>query len=226
MRAAAVVGVGERRHGRGRLPSSGAEGVAGCFGRWASGHRSFVRASREWEPHDPVVEGGTQPSARSGVGMCGCSDPERVDAVTAEPVDDVTLARFDPMLRALVTFGLVEPDDADGGDGTRARAGTSSPAVQQRLESLVAPTPPADKLIYFGHRCASCGEHGPTRLQSGVLLCDVVPQAAGERAAAPGLRLEPGTLSRRRPRPPSDAASRSARRSARAASRSSKRIHW
>ncbi len=185
MRAAAVVGVGERRHGRGRLPSSGAEGVAGCFGRWASGHRSFVRASREWEPHDPVVEGGTQPSARSGVGNVRVFRSQNgVDAVSAEPVDDVTLARFDPMLRALVTFGLVEPDAADGGDHP-STGWHLIPAVQHRLESLVAPTPPADKLIYFGHRCASCGEPGPTRMQSGVLLCDSCRQVAGERELRP-----------------------------------------
>ena len=88
---------------------------------------------------------------------------------TVEP-EDPTVARFDPMLRALLTFGLVEPERPEaGGEGQGWRL---IPAVQHRLRSLVTPAPPAEKLIYFGHRCGSCGEHGPTRNVSGVYLCD------------------------------------------------------
>jgi hypothetical protein len=110
--------------------------------------------------------------------------------VTIDPAEpkEATLARFDPVLRALVAFGLVEHDpehaEHDGEDGrpdghengNGQGAWRLIPAVQRRLESLVAPAPPAEKLIYFGHRCAACGEHAPTRMHSGVLLCDACRQ--------------------------------------------------
>jgi hypothetical protein len=110
--------------------------------------------------------------------------------VSTEPVEpagpaDATLARFDPMLRALVTFGLVEPDGEPDNGGPRP-SWHLIPAVQRRLESLVAPSPPAEKLIYFGHRCGSCGEHGPTRMSDGAFLCAACATAAGtERAPRP-----------------------------------------
>jgi ribosomal protein L37AE/L43A len=102
---------------------------------------------------------------------------ERADSTGSEqagskPVEaeDPTLSRFDPMLRALMTFGLVEQDH----DGAEVVAGRwhLTTAVQRRLQTLVAPAPPAEKLIYFGHRCSSCGEHAPTRISSGAFLCD------------------------------------------------------
>ncbi len=107
--------------------------------------------------------------------------------MTTEPAEprDANLDRFDPMLRALVTFGLVEPESGDDGrdtgdarNGGRTARWRLIPAVQRRLEELVAPAPPADKLIYFGHRCASCGQHAPTRMHSGVLLCDACREVA------------------------------------------------
>ncbi|MGH9046589.1 MAG: hypothetical protein ACRDVW_04665 [Acidimicrobiales bacterium] len=86
----------------------------------------------------------------------------------AVDLEDATLARFDPLLRALITFRLVQPADGDADSGHWELTA----AVQRRLESLVTPAPPAEKLIYFGHRCSSCGEHGPTRISSGAFLCD------------------------------------------------------
>lgn len=107
--------------------------------------------------------------------------------MNTEPAEprDATLARFDSILRTLVAFGLVEPEPngqvrpngSRNGKGLE-RGWRLTPAVQRRLESLVAPAPPADKLIYFGHRCASCGEHRPTRTRSGVLVCDDCANAA------------------------------------------------
>lgn len=99
--------------------------------------------------------------------------------MTVDPLEpkDVALARFDPMLRALVAFGLVERDSAEEDGRGQWRL---SPPVQRRLASLVSPAPPADKLIYFGHRCASCREHAPTRLRAGVLLCDECRDAAAQ----------------------------------------------
>jgi hypothetical protein len=102
---------------------------------------------------------------------------ERADSTGGEQqgpgpveVEDPTLSRFDPMLRALMTFGLVEQDH-DGGDDASAPWRLTA-AVQRRMQALVAPAPPAEKLIYFGHRCGSCGEHAPTRISSGTFLCD------------------------------------------------------
>jgi hypothetical protein len=110
--------------------------------------------------------------------------------VTVEPADpkDATPSRFDPMLRALVDFGLVESvpvEDADGAGQTGRSLWILTPAVQRRLSTLVSPAPPADKLIYFGHRCSSCGEHAPTRLQAGVHVCDA---CRGPRATEPARR--------------------------------------
>lgn len=103
--------------------------------------------------------------------------------MTTEPVEtgEATLARFDPMLRALVTFGLVEPERV-GTNGDGAHHWRLNPAVERRLDSLVPPAPPAEKLIYFGHRCGSCGEHGPTRFQAGAYLCEACREPAVERA--------------------------------------------
>ncbi len=117
---------------------------------------------------------------------------ERADLDGSEPVaprtveaEDPVISRFDPMLRSLLAFGLVE---ADGDDGTAQWR--LVPAVQRRLQSLVSPAPPADKLIYFGHRCGSCGEHAPTRISSGTFLCDACRTTPVEELIA-----------RRQPRP-------------------------
>ena len=101
--------------------------------------------------------------------------------MTTEPVEtqDATLARFDPMLRALVTFGLVEPD-RPGSNGDEDHHWRLIPAVERRLDSLVPPAPPVEKLIYFGHRCGSCGEHGPTRFRAGTYLCEACRDPATE----------------------------------------------
>ena len=101
------------------------------------------------------------------------------DVVRPEPA---VMSRFDPMLRGLITFGLVERDP----EGSEWRL---VPAAQRRLDSLFSPSPPAEKLIYFGHRCGSCNERGPTRFSAGAFLCDdcrrqIEPDLA--RAAAPG----------------------------------------
>jgi len=104
---------------------------------------------------------------------------EEASTTAALPPEPATVARFDPMLRALISFGLVEREPDAAGDG--APAWRLIPAVQCRLESLHAPSPPADKLIYFGHRCRSCGEHGPTRMLGGVFLCESCRHAVEER---------------------------------------------
>jgi hypothetical protein len=97
--------------------------------------------------------------------------------VTTDPIDpeEATAARFDPMLRTLLTFGLVvEQSVEDGGP----REWVLTPAAQRRLAALSSPTPPPDKLIYFGHRCGSCGENAPTRFSGGAFLCGACRESA------------------------------------------------
>ncbi len=108
------------------------------------------------------------------------NDPRGPRTVEAE---EPAISRFDPLLRSLLTFGLVEADGEAGQWRLTAR-------VQRRLQALGAPPPPADKLIYFGHRCSSCGEHAPTRMRGGRFVCD----ACGTTPVEP---LAP----RREPRP-------------------------
>ncbi len=113
---------------------------------------------------------------------------ERADSTGSEqqgprPVEaeDPALLRFDPMLRALMTFGLVEQDH-DGADDASVQWRLTA-AAQRRLQALVSPAPPAEKLIYFGHRCGACGEHAPTRMSSGRFLCDACRTAPVDELA-------------------------------------------
>jgi hypothetical protein len=78
----------------------------------------------------------------------------------------VAAGRFDALLRELITFGLV---DRTGGDEAEWHL---HQLVQRRLDTLAAPAPPVDKLLYFGHRCAACNEHRPTKLVSGRYVCE------------------------------------------------------
>lgn len=74
---------------------------------------------------------------------------------------------FDPLLRDLVAWGLVE----------RAEKPTPSwcltEAAEQRLTELVRTTGPVDaeRLIHF-QRCVLCRKYGATRLRQGNYLCD------------------------------------------------------
>ncbi|MGH9044559.1 MAG: hypothetical protein ACRDVP_06965 [Acidimicrobiales bacterium] len=99
---------------------------------------------------------------------------DRVSQLTSHPAEpeDIKVTRFDPMLRTLMSFGLVERIGGAGGEW-RLTAG-----VQQRLNALVKPQPETDRLIYFGHRCGSCGGHGPTMIVSGSYLCGTCRQGA------------------------------------------------
>ncbi len=75
--------------------------------------------------------------------------------------------RFDPLLRQLLDFHLVELAMRDGGAVFQLSA-----EAERRLQELVAPTPDADKLVSFSHRCAVCGEKRPTRRRHGASVCD------------------------------------------------------
>jgi hypothetical protein len=87
-----------------------------------------------------------------------------MDARGASTTADV---RFDALLRALLSWGLVErPSEATG------PSWKLSPLAQERLESFACPPPRADKVIYFGHHCVTCGELRPTKYRSGRFMCE------------------------------------------------------
>ncbi|HUZ10975.1 MAG TPA: hypothetical protein VMU76_12490 [Acidimicrobiales bacterium] len=73
--------------------------------------------------------------------------------------------QLDPLLRELLDFGLVELDPSDG-------SWHLSESARQRLSLLAVPPPPAEKIVYFGHRCTSCGQIRPTRFRAEGYVCD------------------------------------------------------
>ncbi len=77
-------------------------------------------------------------------------------------------SRFDALLRDMYAYGLVEHGTVDGSPSWQLSEWTRT-----RLEGLATPLPPPDKLIFIGHRCATCGERRPTRSLSGSFVCDL-----------------------------------------------------
>ncbi len=75
--------------------------------------------------------------------------------------------RFDALLRNLLAFGLVEHDRS-----ATSHAWRLSDHAQSRLDHLDVPQPVVGELLYFGHRCSTCGEHSPTRLRGGAYICE------------------------------------------------------
>jgi hypothetical protein len=72
---------------------------------------------------------------------------------------------LDPILRELLVFDVVSRDPSDG-------RWHLSEQAHQRLDQLATPRPPAEKLIYFGHRCSVCRQLRPTRLRAHGLVCE------------------------------------------------------
>lgn len=78
---------------------------------------------------------------------------------------EVPLARFDVLLRDLVTFGLAVQTD----DGSWHFA----PGVDDRLTEIAASQRPADRpVLRFGTSCAGCHALRVTRLHEGRHLCE------------------------------------------------------
>lgn len=87
--------------------------------------------------------------------------------------------RFDPLLRDLLAFELVEAEEE--GHWTLA------PEVQQRLSALVAVRRPAAAVLHIGFPCARCHASAVTRLHEGRLLCDAcIPQVLEEERETSG----------------------------------------
>lgn len=101
--------------------------------------------------------------------------------------------RFDPLLRDLLSWGLVHNGRDDGdGDGTDSDPGAArwqlTDQAQQRLSELatrVAP-PASDQVLYLDRLCAHCRQRLPTRLTEAGFLCDACRQRAAEPEPGPG----------------------------------------
>ena len=76
---------------------------------------------------------------------------------------------FDPLLRDLVGWGLVERTDS-----VEDAPWQLVPTARQRLEELASPTqaPSAGADVYLDRRCADCQKRGLTRLHSESYVCD------------------------------------------------------
>ena len=79
--------------------------------------------------------------------------------------DPHTNGQLDPLLRELLDFGLVERDPSDG-------SWHLSESARARLNLLAVPHPPAEKIVYFGHRCTACGQVRATRFRAEGYVCD------------------------------------------------------
>ncbi len=94
------------------------------------------------------------------------------------------IERFDPLLRNMLAWNLVEQTE---GGGWALR-----PEVAARLNGLAryAKADQPTEVVYFGHVCAGCKSNGLTRLRDGQYLCDDCRKAA-ELAAVATLLPEP-----------------------------------
>lgn len=90
------------------------------------------------------------------------------------------IERFDPLLRDLITWGLVGQEETEDGPSWRL-----VDAAQRRLGELMRPDLPlvAEAVIYLDHRCADCYLRVPTHLREGSYLCDACWATRSEAAA-------------------------------------------
>lgn len=93
-------------------------------------------------------------------------------------MDEHPIERFDPLLRNMLAWQLVEETP----EGTWALR----PEVARRLNHLVKVSRrnDASEVVYFGHVCAACHMSGMTRLRDGQYLCDACRRAADLAAVA------------------------------------------
>lgn len=74
--------------------------------------------------------------------------------------------RFDPLLRGMVTAGLVEREPQSGGWQV-------SPAARRRLDEILSTEEPVGGVtLRVGCRCSACRQHRVTRLHGERYLCD------------------------------------------------------
>lgn len=110
-----------------------------------------------------------------------------------EETEPYAIERFDPLLRDLLTWGLVTRDPTEPGSPWRL-----AETAQRRLDALPTPAErvvPPENLIYFDHACHQCHRHGPTRLNGGTYLCD---ECRLQRATQPAAAVPEETQASRR----------------------------
>lgn len=86
-------------------------------------------------------------------------------------------ATYDRALCQLLTSGLIEMRSSDQGCSWQL-----SPLAQRRLDVVAAPPPPPETLIYFGHRCSTCGNKAPTWWRNDSYQCSTCLAAASPSA--------------------------------------------
>ncbi len=93
-------------------------------------------------------------------------------------MDEHPIERFDPLLRNMLAWELVE-QTAEGTWELR-------PDVVRRLHHLVQMSRRSEdaEVVYFGHACVSCHASGMTRFRGGRYLCDACRHAADLAAVA------------------------------------------
>ena len=87
------------------------------------------------------------------------------------------IERFDPLLRNLLSWGLVE--ETAGGWALRDDVSARLTHLTQ-LTSRNAP----GEVVFFGHACAVCRSSGLTRLRDGRYLCEACRRAEEVAAVA------------------------------------------
>lgn len=95
-----------------------------------------------------------------------------------EPVP-VLSRQFDPLLRELMAFSLVEKKETSEGVSW-----VLTTAAQRRLSALDHPIPSGSSMFVVGHRCDGCREHAVTRRVGERLLCARCQALPEQRAAA------------------------------------------
>lgn len=107
-------------------------------------------------------------------------------------MDEHPIERFDPLLRNMLAWQLVEENH----EGTWSLR----PEVARRLKHLVdvSRRTDASEIVYFGHACASCHSSGMTRLRDGMYYCDACRRAADLAAVATRLPAPEERKARRR----------------------------
>jgi len=118
-----------------------------------------------------------------------------VDGPSRYPIET-----FDPLLRDLVSWGLVERDESAAGSWRLVDA------AQRQLTEIVASTGPlsAESMLYFDHLCARCHQRELTRLVDGSYLCNSCTDAIRAEAMItdePEVSERRQRLTRRRRRP-------------------------
>jgi ribosomal protein L37AE/L43A len=97
---------------------------------------------------------------------------------------------FDPLLRDLLTWGLVFEDD---------ERWVLADRVADRLRQLAAERGPwpSEQTVYFDHRCAMCDTRRLTRFRDGDYVCDSCWRSRAVATPRPAEEAPPATKRRR-----------------------------